>query len=62
MYPRSTHIWKKTQRTYHKVMHAYNSILYRDCLDNEMKVALLAKIEHHKRKMYDGTKFRIIRH
>lgn len=62
MYSRSTRVWKKTLRTYHKVMHAYHSILYRDCLDTQMKKALFEKVQHHKQKMYDGAKFRFIKH
>lgn len=62
MYSRSTLVWKKTQRTYHKVMHAYNSILYRDCLDTQMKEVLFEKVNYHKHKMYEGAKFRIIKH
>lgn len=55
MYSLSTSVWKKAQRTYHKVLHAYNSILYRDCLDIEMKEVLFEKMLHHKQKINEGA-------
>ncbi|MCS7461035.1 hypothetical protein N0M98_12850 [Paenibacillus doosanensis] len=41
----------KAKRKYHKAMHAYNCILYRDCLDPAMKARLLRKLRHHERKL-----------
>ncbi|MBP1967072.1 hypothetical protein J2Z65_006336 [Paenibacillus aceris] len=55
MYSLSTSVWKMAQRTYHKVMHAYNSILYRDCLDLELKEVLFEKVQHHKQKMVESA-------
>lgn len=44
-------VWRKVIRNYHKFMHDYNYILYRDCLDNQMKIAYFEKILYHRAKM-----------
>jgi hypothetical protein len=51
MYVLLTSVWKRTARTYHKAMYAYNSILYKDCLDTHMKKNLHNKVKYHEQKM-----------
>lgn len=43
--------WKSVIHAYHKFMHDYNYILYRDCLDIQMKITLFQKMIHHRAKM-----------
>jgi hypothetical protein len=51
MYSLRMNVWKKVIRSYHKIMHDYNYILYRDCIDNQMKIALFEKIIYHSAKI-----------
>jgi hypothetical protein len=53
MYVLLTSVWKRTTRTYHKAMHAYHSILYKDCLDMQMKKHFHNKVKHHEQKMIE---------
>jgi len=55
MYSLLTEGWKKAKRTYHKVMLTYNGILYRDCLDKELKQRFYGKIMHHEQKLRSKT-------
>jgi hypothetical protein len=48
-------VWRKVIRRYHKCMHDYNYILYRDCLDVPMKITLFQKIIHHRMKMDENS-------
>jgi hypothetical protein len=51
MYSLLTSVLKKAKLTYHKVMHAYNSILYRDCLDLQLKEHFYKKVKYHGKKI-----------
>ncbi|WNR43786.1 hypothetical protein [Paenibacillus roseipurpureus] len=51
MYAYWTNVWNKVKPTYHRVMHAYHSILYRDCIDADMKQRLEVKVSYHLAKM-----------
>jgi hypothetical protein len=51
MYSLLTSAGKNAVLAYHKVMLAYNSILYRDCLDMQMKEQFYKKTMHHKQKI-----------
>jgi 4-diphosphocytidyl-2C-methyl-D-erythritol kinase len=54
MYSLLTSVLKKANRTYHKVLHAYNSILYRDCLNIQMKEHISKRVKHHEQRINDG--------
>lgn len=51
MYSFLTSLLKKAKFTYHKVLYAYNSILYRDCLDLQMKEHFYKKVMYHEQKL-----------
>jgi hypothetical protein len=51
MYSLLTDLLKRAKRTYHKVLYAYNSILYRDCLDLQMKEHFYKKVMYHGKKI-----------
>jgi hypothetical protein len=56
MYSLLTRIWKRAKRTYHKGMHTYHSILYRDCLDMQMKERIYTKMLQHEEQMNHYTR------
>lgn len=44
-------IIRRAKSQYHKMMHAYNLVLYRDCNDIGLKSRLLQKVKHHEQRM-----------
>lgn len=55
MYPLLTSLWKKAAHRYHKVLNVYHSILYRDCLDFQMKEQLYTKMKYHEQRMNESS-------
>lgn len=55
MYSFSGYIWKKMQRVYHHLMHAYHFTLYADCLDPQFRKLIFRKIRHHEQKLNEGV-------
>ncbi|WP_158211644.1 hypothetical protein [Alkalihalobacterium alkalinitrilicum] len=44
-------IMSKGKAFYHRLMYAYNIVLYKDCLDKEMKLKLLKRVIHHEKEL-----------
>lgn len=55
MFSLLTLAYKKGKINYHKIMYTYNSILYRDCLDIQLKEKLYKRRKHHEKKINPTT-------
>ncbi len=59
MFSLLTLAYTKTKSNYHKIMYTYNYILYRDCLDIQLKEKFYKKRKHHEKKIHPTTFIRI---
>ena len=59
MFSLSTLVYKKAMSNYHKIMYTYNYILYRDCLDIQLKEKFYKRRNYHEKKINPTTSIRV---